>query len=132
MSGVIRCCTYIALALPVCEQHESDRAEHADPHHPLVALNPSFVRVREEADRAQGGREEELQGEDGIDLSNKLHANRKGCFCDGAAELENVSLVSHAEEVLDRHTLKSSGTLSSSDLASPGTGSAWYEGGGWL
>jgi len=28
--------------------------------------------------------------------------------------------------------LKSSGTLSSSDLASPGTGSAWYEGGGWL
>jgi hypothetical protein len=73
-----------------------------------------------------------LQGEDGVDLSDKLHANGESCFRDGAAELERVSLLSHVEEVPYRYTLKSSGTLSSSDLTSPGTGSAWYEGGGWL
>jgi hypothetical protein len=45
-----RRCTHVALALPVSEQHESDCAEHADPHHPLIALYPFLVRIREEAD----------------------------------------------------------------------------------
>jgi len=83
--------TYVALALPVREQHEADCAEHADPHHPLVALNPSLVRFREEADRAQGGCKKDLQGQDCVDLADELHANREGRFCDGAAELEIIS-----------------------------------------
>jgi len=83
--------TYVALALPVGEQHEADCAEQADPHHPLVALDPSLVRFREEADRAQGRREEDLQGQDRVDLANELHADREGRFCDGAAKLVVVS-----------------------------------------
>jgi hypothetical protein len=83
--------TYVTLALPVREQHEADCAEQADPHHPLVALNPSLVTFREEADRAQGCREEDLQGQDRVDLSDKLHANREGRFCDGAAKLGFIS-----------------------------------------
>jgi hypothetical protein len=80
-------CTYIALALPVCEQHKSDCAEDADPHHPLVALDPCLVGVREETDGAKGSGEEDLHGENGVDLSDELHADREGCFCDRAAEL---------------------------------------------
>ena len=80
-------CTYVALALPVGEQHEANCAEHADPHHPLIALDPSLVRFRKEADRAQGCCKEDLQCQDRVDLANELHANREGCFCDGAAEL---------------------------------------------
>jgi hypothetical protein len=34
-----------------------------------------------------------LQGQDRVDLANELHANREGCFCDGAAELGVVSLM---------------------------------------
>ena len=83
--------THVALALPVSEQHETDCAEQADPHHPRVGLDPSLVRFREEADRAQGCREEDLQGQDRVDLSDELHANWEGCFCDGAAELGVVS-----------------------------------------
>ena len=79
--------THVALALPVGEQHESDCAEDADPHHPLVGLDPSLVGHREETDRAEGSGEEDLHGENGVDLSDELHADREGGFCDRAAEL---------------------------------------------
>jgi len=74
--------THITLALPESKQQEGDRAKQADPHHPLVTLNPIFVRLREEADSTQPSREKQLDSKDGVDFANELHANRKGCFCD--------------------------------------------------
>ena len=86
-------CTYIALALPISEQHESDRAKQADPHHPRVGLDPSLIGFREEADRTKSSRKEDLQGQDRVDFANELHADWECCFRNGAAELWIVSLL---------------------------------------
>ena len=65
----------VTLAFPEREQHEADGAEERNPHHPLITLDPILVRLAEEAHGAQGGREEELDGEDGVDFADELHAD---------------------------------------------------------
>ncbi len=65
----------VTLAFPEREQHKADGAEEGDPHHPLVTLDPIFVRLAEEAHGAQTCREEELDGEDGVDFADELHAD---------------------------------------------------------
>lgn len=66
---------WIALSLPKCQKHKPDRSEQRNPHHPLIRLDPVLVGLREEGDGTEGGREEELYGQNGVDLADELHAN---------------------------------------------------------
>jgi hypothetical protein len=52
----------VALALPVGDQHEAERAEDRDQHQPEVGLDPEPVVVAEEGNRAECCREEDLRG----------------------------------------------------------------------
>ena len=72
----------VGLALPEGEEHEGDGAEEAAEHHPGVGLDPCFVALVEEGDGGDDGGEEELDGQDGVDLADELHADGEGGFCD--------------------------------------------------
>lgn len=52
----------IALALPVRQEHEPDRAEQRHHHQPEVRLDPSPVRVAEERDCTQDRGQKNLDG----------------------------------------------------------------------
>jgi len=81
------CSTHITLPLPKRKQHEANRAKQANPHHPLIALDPIPVRLGKEAHSAQSSREQQLHRQNGVDFTDELHADGQGGFCDGAAEL---------------------------------------------
>jgi hypothetical protein len=53
-----------------------------------VALDPNLVSLAEEADGAQGCGSDELDGEDAVDLADKLIANIDRGFSDRASKLE--------------------------------------------
>ena len=52
-----------------------------------MALDPRLVRIAEEADGAQGGGGNELDGEDAVDLADELVADVDGGFSDRASKL---------------------------------------------
>lgn len=81
---------WIALPLPVSEEHEADGAEERDPHHPAVGLNPAPVRDGEEGDGGEDGSEQELDGENRVDFADEGHANVDGRFRDGATKLYSI------------------------------------------
>lgn len=59
-----------------------------------MALDPVLVCIAEEADGAEGRSSDELDGEDAVDLADKLVANIDGGFSDRASKLERTSDVS--------------------------------------
>lgn len=113
-----------------------------------MALDPRLVRIAEEADGAQGGGCDELDGEDTVDLADELVADVDGGFGDGASKLfveSDVSkgalfLLQKAEDVLRDAgflkmygenwcllTLKSSGMLSSLLRGSANRPGSWCD-----
>jgi hypothetical protein len=50
-------------------------------------LDPVLVCIAEEADGAEGRSSDELDGEDAVDLADKLVANIDGGFSDRASKL---------------------------------------------
>lgn len=81
---------WITLPLPERQEHEPYGSEERDPEHPLVCLNPVLEGFGEEGNGGEDGGQEELNGQDGVDLADELHSDREGGFCDGAAELEEA------------------------------------------
>lgn len=77
----------VGFALPVGQEHEADGAEEGEPHHPAVGLDPGLVGRAVHACHTEGGGEEELCGEDGVDFADKGHADWEGGFGDGGAVL---------------------------------------------
>jgi hypothetical protein len=77
----------VGLALPEGQEHEGDRAEERGPHQPAVGLDPVPVGAGEEGDGGENGGQEELDGQDGVDFPDELHADVQRGFRDGAAEL---------------------------------------------
>lgn len=103
----------VGLALPVCETHEDHRTEELDykvsydvslpeafekrmlgvyatyrnPDNSLVGLDPFLVTLAEEGDGADAGGNDDLEGEDGVDLAHELVADVDGRLCYRASEL---------------------------------------------
>lgn len=65
-----------------------------------MALDPVLVRIAEEADGAQGCSSDELDGEDAVDLADKLVANIDCGFSDRASKLRKRTKVTSAKETL--------------------------------
>ena len=53
-----------------------------------MALDPGLVAIAEEADGAHGGRGDELDGQDGVDLADELVSDIDGGLGYRAAELQ--------------------------------------------
>lgn len=112
----------VALALPVRQEHEPDRAEQGHHHEPEVRLDPSAVRVAEERDCAQHRGQKNLDGsawyqrlleqvdisehlQDGVDLANELHPDREGALPNRAPELDSHHQYRIISSLLPSHSM---------------------------
>lgn len=107
----------VGLALPVGQAEEDHGADEGDPDKERVALDPLLVALAEEADGADDGGRDELDGEDRVDLADELVADVEAGFGDGASEFEVVGDVVVVETAArDTAAKETLGVLSSAIL----------------